>query len=146
MKSYRFTKQKSVLSDWGHAMFSDNADQVYHYGKIAYSVDHKDLTPFEEVAPLIESAIKEEIESGEAYNVFEEYEINDINAFINSFNSENIVVAAEVYDNSIWCMWLTEKILEQNNIWAIKTNDGAIVWDEEIIKRNKEMEKEYYGE
>ena len=50
-----------------------------------------------------------------------------------AFNPENIVESAEAWDSEI-VTWICERILIPKDILAVTTNDGAIVFDRDLIR------------
>lgn len=64
-----------------------------------------------------------------------EYELSiKLKDLLNSFNPADIVNSAEAWDNGELVQWIHEQILEPNNIYAVITNNGAIVFDKDLIK------------
>lgn len=135
MKSYRFTNQQNVMSDWGHAMFADDRSMVEHYGEKEYTVDHQDLVAFEAIREEMKAQLQDDIESGAAYDFFSDVELAyGVDAIVDSYNPDDIVDGAEAYDNSSFLGWLCERFLTED-IRGIKTRNGAVVFDEEIISK-----------
>lgn len=138
-KSYRFTSRDNPLSDWDSAMFADNAESVTMYGKQAWSVNHSDLIDIDDLMPIIKEELHKEFESGEIYNHFGNYAIDDddeektVNQIAESFAPKDIVETAQGYDNDEAVQWLWDKIAERRDIKGIKTPDGAFVFDTSII-------------
>lgn len=138
-KSYRFTSRDNPLSDWDSAMFADNAESVTMYGKQAWSVNHSDLIDIDDLMPIIKEELHKEFESGEIYNHFGGYAIDDddeektVNQIADSFAPKDIVETAQGYDNDEAVQWLWDKIAEPRDIKGIKTPDGAFVFDTSII-------------
>ena len=134
---YRFTNSENPMSEYRHAMFSDSEDRVEFYGRNRYLVDASKLTPFESVKPLIESAYDQDAE--EDFRMMQncgvdEFAYQDKESFVNSFNPEDIVESAEGYDNTAMNYWLYECVLEPNGIDGIRTQNGGVVYNEELVQ------------
>lgn len=140
MKTYRKTHTNNPMSDYGHAMFTDEFNKLSDgYGSICWQVDNTELINIESLMPQIKIAWINTCEVGYYYRDIN----NDIQNMIdnctleqilNSFNPVNIVTSADAYDSLLVC-WLYEYVIEPNNIYGIKTYDGAIVFNSEIIER-----------
>ncbi len=148
-KLYRFSNSNSPMSDWGHAMFSDNEGQVEHYGKNKYTVNESELTSFEDVVPLIDKAYEDD--KANDFSVMEFYGIdeniyNDKAEFLELFDPADITDAAAAYDNSATSAWLYDTVLEPNGIKGIRTQNGGVVYDDSIIERAGERWYSYPDE
>ena len=146
---YRFSNSGSPMSDWGHAMFSDNEGQVEHYGKNKYTVNESELTSFEDVVPLIDKAYEDD--KANDFSVMEFYGIdeniyNDKAEFLELFDPADITDAAAAYDNSATSAWLYDTVLEPNGIKGIRTQNGGVVYDDSIIERAGERWYSYPDE
>jgi len=158
--SYRFTNSKnnSPMSRAGYAMFADNIEDIaYSYGRQAYRVEKEKLVSVEHVQNLLKEYIENLREQEESEGIEEDSDfINNIRNdageidlekaenIIKELNPDDIVNSAELYDNEEYVSWLWENILEPNNIWGIKTEDGAIVFDADLIEEDYEASV-YYG-
>lgn len=148
-KLYRFSNSNSPMSDWGHAMFSDNEGQVEHYGKNKYTVNESELTSFEDVVPLIDKAYEDD--KANDFSMMEFYGIdeniyNDKAEFLELFDPADITDAAAAYDNSATSAWLYDTVLEPNGIKGIRTQNGGVVYDDSIIERAGERWYSYPDE
>ena len=148
-KLYRFSNSNSPMSDWGHAMFSDNEGQVEHYGKNKYTVNESELTSFEDVAPLIDKAYEDD--KANDFSMMEFYGIDeniysDKAEFLELFDPADITDAAAAYDNSATSAWLYDTVLEPNGIKGIRTQNGGVVYDDSIIERAGERWYSYPDE
>ena len=140
-KTYRqVAPGKNVMARGGYAMFCDDPQQISHYGGEdgdMYEFDISDATPIEDLEPDIEAAWNDEdIDRpngpGANRDYYADMPFEDIKE---SFNPRRIVDSAEAYDDEALTQWLWDNVLEPNSIYAIKTTDGAIVFDEELIKK-----------
>lgn len=109
MKSYRYYYSDSPMSDWGHAMFCDDKEAVKGFGDTLYIV----------------------------HNCF----LIDIRLYINAFhlteryNPKHIARDAEAWDNYELTRWFIKNMAIPQQIRGIKTRDGAVVFDQSIIKK-----------
>jgi len=145
----RWTNAKTPMSDYGHAMFaksysSDGAvNRGSKFGDTLYIYYGKGSIGFSE--------LKKEIK-----NIWNEYwDENDIkisnldylkdyspDQIIETFNPKNIVDDAEAYDNPEMLAWLWDNVLEPNDINAVITNDGAVVFDRDLIEKKPNITKQ----
>lgn len=134
---YRFSNSKNPMSEMGHAMFADSEGNVEHYGENRYVVDASKLTPFDDVKPLIEKAYDEaaadDFDPMKNFDI-DEYSYQDKEAFVDSFDPEDIIDNADGYDNPGMNAWFYEYILEPNGIAGIRTQNGGVVYDESLIQ------------
>lgn len=130
---YRCTNSDSPISQWGHAMFTDNLERVDHYGENVYTFDGNSAIHIAELEQQIVTAWNECQESGEFGQLCDEYyESLSAEEIFNTFNPDNIVNSAEGWDTEL-VVWFWEFIAEPNGIMAVLTNDGAVVFDIELI-------------
>ena len=136
--SYRFYARNDPMSRSGYAMF---ADDYYRNGEAyggdhprAFSVRESDLT---DIDSLTDKIIEARHETDEATPwELEDYENVSDDEFARLFNPDDIVDSAAAWDNEDLAIWFYNAVAEPNNIAGIKTVDGAIAFDPEIIKRN----------
>jgi hypothetical protein len=152
---YRWTHgEKSPMSDWGHAMFVDkyDIDMASGYGRNSWEFDPNkgNTTSFEEIKKDFSEYLRQYFEMGyypqDIDGWFEswiygvengEFSFEEI---VNGFNPNNIVDSAGAYDNTVG-VGLMYDFLEKRGIGAIVTNDGAIVYDENMIVRRKDLDR-----
>jgi hypothetical protein len=134
---YRYSDSQDPMSGWGHAMFVNNAEESAHYGDICYTFDGAGAINIDDLKGEIVGAWVAEKRNGLAnvpvscdslFNL-------KLKDFIAMFNPTDIVDSAAAFDSEI-ITWLWEQVLEPNNIEAIKTNNGAVVFDAELITKN----------
>ncbi|ALS22281.1 hypothetical protein [Paenibacillus naphthalenovorans] len=133
---YRFTNSNSPMSDWGHAMFAEDRYKVENYGKNEYTITSDKTVDIYDIKDLIINKWIE-CQENEYFGSLSEtgYWLTvDAEEIFESFNPTNIVDSAEGYDHDIVC-WLWEMVLEPNNIMAVRTYDGAVCFDEELIEK-----------
>lgn len=143
MKSYRNCRSVNPMSDWGHAIFADNFSSISCYGgknKTTFYVESADLVDVLDIrAEIIQQ--KEAFSPDECYFLDEEeiaeienlFSLSDDN-FFSMFNPSDIVMSAEAYDNYSLLSWLYNTVIEPMEIGGVKTADGAVTFNPEIIK------------
>lgn len=145
--SYRYTNSDSPMSDWGHAMFVDSPDASIIYGRenpYRYKVDQAKLTDIGDLREEIIEKLKEQYEDGVLPNDIQQAMDWGASAeeIADEFDPSDIVISAQGWDNGDFMMWFYDNIAEPNGIYGIKTSDGAIVFDEDMIER-EENEMQY---
>jgi hypothetical protein len=142
-KTYRYTRGEKPMSDWGHAMFADDPYQFgdpYHgiMDDRLHSVQKAQLTDIDD----IKGDIAKQWESDKASGRLENYGFSDDQLELSAddvadlFDPIDIVDSAEAYDSAEFLTWLSENVIEPKAIVGIKTQDGGIVFDESLIKRD----------
>ena len=136
--SYRFYASDDPMSRAGYAMFADDHEQngdAYGGDKPrAFSVREDDLVPVWELSEKIAEARHETDE----YTpwILEDYaELSDED-FADMFNPSDIVDSAYAWDNEELTEWFYNHVAEPNKIGGVKTSDGAIVFDKDLVRRN----------
>lgn len=139
MLYYRGTRSSNPMSNWGHAMFVDNYDNCYSGLGFEWSFDSdcsqcKNIT---DIKQLIIDAWTYDVQNGFSgdfgNNPDNDYWYTvDIDDVIESFNPIDIVDFANAWDSEL-TQWFWERIAEPNDIMAVTTSDGAIVFDEKLI-------------
>ncbi len=136
--SYRFYNGEDPMSRAGYAMFSDDPDaNGSAYGgnhPKAFSVDENALTDISDITQKIIDARHNTDEKTPW--ILEDYEGVSDEEFAKLFDPSDIVDSAAAYDDEVLTSWLWDNVLEPNNIKGIKTNDGAVAFSPDIIKRN----------
>lgn len=125
----RYTHTIDPMSDYGHAMFVDPdlEDSVMNgYGKYRHELDDSNAPHILDLKDKIESAFEE--------NGFPDKHITDPEDITQGFNPKDIVNSAEGWDNWDWVKWIYDHVLEPNDIYTVKTYDGAVTFDKNAIK------------
>lgn len=130
---YRFTGSMNPMSDWGHAMFSDDIDVVTSYGAFLHVFDGKLGISIEKLKRDIINQWEDDLKDGYIEDYYEYYSRFSGEEIYKTFNPRNIVDSAEGYDSEL-VEWLWDRVLEDMNIYAVITMDGAVVFDERLIK------------
>ena len=138
--SYRFYDSDDPMSRAGYAMFADDA---YRNGSSyggdharAFSVAEQDLTPISELESKIVEARHRSDEKTPW--VLEDYADLDDSEFAKLFDPDDIVQSADAWDNEDLVQWFAEEVVlpMDEPIAGVKTSDGAIAFDRDIIRRN----------
>lgn len=142
--------ENSPMSEWGHAMFADDLNKVQEsYGSNVWNFDAnaygERVVDIEDIKSDIWDAFIEDVDRGyylgdandEFQNLISMYENGEMtkDQFLNTFSPNDIVDSAQAYDSITGTQWLYERVLEPKGLGAIITPDGAIVFDESMIKR-----------
>nr|DAO42067.1 MAG TPA: peptidase [Caudoviricetes sp.] len=138
--SYRYTNKDSPMSDYGHAMFVDDEYSSDGYGRegdYRYKVDQSRLTDISTLQEEIAEKLQEQYDNGMLPREIEEIMDSGVSAeqLAEEFNPDDIVMSAGAWDNGDLVQWFWDNIADPNDIYGIKTNDGAIVYDENMIER-----------
>ena len=134
-KSYRLvgSGEDAVSNYTGYAMFADRPDRIYGaYGEDLYTVNHSDLENIDNLKENIEKAWNETVENGMLPSSLEYLEEMDGKEIAESFDPKDIVDSADAWDNQDLTTWAFDYGIF-DDIPGVKTRDGAIVWDPEII-------------
>jgi len=141
MKYYRFTNSDSPMSNWGHAMFSANRDKVENYGvnEFVFTSTKDNRRTIKSLKSLIIKTWKYDQKNGFTGDfgngcTDNYYYSVDATYVYNSFNPSNIVETADAWDSELY-QWFWERIAEPNEIMAVTTQNGAIVFDTGLIAK-----------
>ena len=143
-KSYRSVSSgKNPISAYtGYAMFADDANAIADvYGEDMYMVDHKNLVNIDDLKAKIAQAWDDAVENGtlpaELDAISNEY---DGEAVAQDFDPSDIVDGAGAWDNPDITTWAFDAGIFED-VAGVKTRDGAVVWDPDVIIRvNKDAE------
>ena len=132
----RFTESGSItpMCDIGYAMFV--RDDIIEDEQMSIYGPHKWIyigTPIH-IVDLFEEIMDawEECPCRDQYGHYESVSGGEIAMLA---NPNKIVETAGLWDDWDLVHWIWEHVLEPKGIFAIETNDGAIVFDEQLIKR-----------
>jgi len=131
---HRFTNSNSPMSSWGHAMLVNN-ESSQHYGQNHYTftpnTDTKNILDLKSLIIAAWDNCKEDEDFGD---LMDNYYISlDSEDVFDSFNPSDIVDSAQGWDCELM-VWFWQFIAEPNGIMSIITDNGAIVWDDTLIK------------
>lgn len=142
--SYRGYTSGSPMPSVGYAMFTDDPGRAYYdshggsaSGRQMYSVDKSVLTDVSELSPRVSAALQEAIDNRELPPELEYlYNIDGAADSISSeMNPADIVDGAGFWDNADLVSWVFENTDIFDGIVGVKTEDGAVVFDEAAIRR-----------
>ncbi len=156
---YRYTNSDTrVMSEWGYAMFGNDKERVggMLYGGHAWEFDANSSNGVYDILDLekeTRSAWEKTIRDFEENGYYIGANGEDLTDFINQIkdegksfddvfsylNPKDIVDSAEAWDSDLG-IWFYANVAEPNGVLAVVTNDGAIVWDESLIKRVSEYD------
>ena len=127
----RYSRSGNGMSEWGHAMFADDPESVEGYGGDNgqwFTVNNEKLTDIK--------TLKDQIIEARHNTELPDY-LSDLSddEFAEMFDPDDIVDSAEAWDNDDLTPWFYENVAEPNDIGGIKTKDGAIVFNEELIEK-----------
>lgn len=129
---HRFTNGGPMNKNVGHAMFADgDPERVEHYGRNYHSFDPQDLPD----AAVIDSdngrfvdALRSALENSGDWSE------KEIDSLLDEASPDDIVDTAGLWDDQDLVSLVWEKVMEPNGWLAVKTPDGAIVFDESAIR------------
>ena len=144
-RSWRVADSEGPMSKLGHAMFTDNPKEwidvprnLDERSDRVYSVDINKLTDINEIRDLIIKKWNDDrADDFSEYRYIMPKALSDIDgeSIYEEFDPKDIVDSARAYDDEDLNAWLYERVLEPNGIYGVKTSDGAIVYDEDMIDR-----------
>lgn len=147
---HRYThSSNNPMSDWGHAMFADSVDKVnyhHHYGHNAWVFEPTANTAhIDDLADEVKAAWVSELDKYAECGCYSSdcgdditYWLDeglDADELVSLLNPDSIVNTAAAWDCDLG-IWFFSKVAEKHNLDAVLTNDGAIVWNAETIKRD----------
>lgn len=129
---YRFTSKTTPMSDYGHAMFVESRESVeYGYGENEWVYDGNEATNIESIKDIIINKWEESNSFGLIPYHLESLTGEEAYTF---FNPDDIVMSAEAWDDGEALEWFCDNIAIPMDIKSVITNDGAIVFDSDLIK------------
>lgn len=132
---YRHTNSNNPMSDWGHAMFTENQEASEGYGRIEFTLDSAKTVSVYSLENTIRNVWEYSQENDDFGSMADEYYKKlSADEVFESFCPENIIVSAAGYDCDL-VIWLWEKVCEPNGIMAIRTQDGAVCFDDTLIEK-----------
>lgn len=136
MQTYhRYTNSNNPMSLWGHAMLVDNNESSDHYGRNHYIfIPDSNTKHITSLKPLIIDAWNQCKEDEDFGDLTDNYYISlaAIDVY-DSFNPSDIVDSAQAWDTELM-VWFYNFIAVPNDITSVITDNGAIVWDEDLIR------------
>ncbi|MDR1367242.1 MAG: hypothetical protein LBJ76_00800 [Candidatus Accumulibacter sp.] len=137
---YRRHHSGDGMSEWGHAMMSDEEERVGHYGPKLFIAELDGNYVGDELRETIIEAWRKSEEEGnapEGYGPEDSDELSD-EEIIDLFNPEDIVDSAAGFDNGELAEWFYRNVVEPNDLTYVTTYDGAVVFDPALLERVQE--------
>lgn len=132
--SYRRYDESSPMSRAGYAMMADDPYSVETYGEKLVAVRQSELRPISEFQDQIAEAWERDKENGALpYGLEAEHADMSGEEVAAAFDPEDIVMSADAWDNEDMVMWAYENVFD--GVPGVKTSDGAIVFDENLLHR-----------
>lgn len=132
--SYRRYDESSPMSRAGYAMMADDPYSVETYGEKLVAVRQSELRPISEFQDKIAEAWERDKENGELpYGLEAEHADMSGEEVAAAFDPEDIVMSADAWDNEDMVMWAYENVFD--GVPGVKTRDGAIVFDQNLLHR-----------
>jgi hypothetical protein len=125
---YRMASSKNPMSDWGHAMFANSMANISNnYGDTLYTFDGYESIKIEDLSDVIIEAHRNNPLTNNGWEISED-------EIVAIFNPDDIVNGAGGWDDGDAFTWFWENVGDKLDLKAVLTNDGAIVFDESLIK------------
>ncbi len=139
----RWAGSSSPMSRAGYAMFAESSthDRVVgrgsKFGNTLYIYYGKDAVHVDDIRKNIIKAWNEDVETDDIPSGMQTAIMDGITAedIADSFNPVDIVESADSFDDEEMTSWLYNRVLEPSGIEAVITNDGAIVFNKDLIER-----------
>lgn len=128
---YRRSVSTNPMSDWGHAMFAENQDSILSYGENEFTYNGEHGVELSSLHDIIVSEWEKAQENFMCPVGFDDIEAEEI---YSEFNPEDIVMSAGAWDCAELIAWFCDNIAIPNDIQAVITCDGAIVFDSSLIQ------------
>ena len=145
--SYRYvSKGENPISEYaGYAMFADDEGMVSSgiYGEDAYTVSHDELTSIDDLKDTIAAAWDKTVENGnEPASLWNLAELPG-EEVAELFDPADIVDSAEAWDEPDLISWAFEYGVFDDVPNGVKTQDGAVVWNADVIEKKKNAGERY---
>lgn len=133
---FRRTSGPNPDNGTGHMMFAKDKESIGHYGKTLHTFN--DATPASAAVTVDASDRKfmadvmRALRSDE--DVIAEYGRGAIKNLAREANPSSIVDSAGLWDNLDLTKKVWDRVLEPKGIYAVKTSDGAVVFDPSLVK------------
>lgn len=132
--SYRgYTEDSAIPNSIGYAMFADDPHAIANYGDKFSAVFHGDLAPIDDFKDAIARAWERDKAKYLLPPEFEVFSDRSGAEMANHFDPVDIVDGADAWDTPELITWaFSHGIFDE--VGGVKTSDGAIVWDESLIR------------
>jgi len=131
---YRHSHNQGGSNDVPWQMFADKEDNIMGYGKHRFTATNTkgNIISAQDLIPDIKKFIDTRPDI-----------IDDLQATSEQISKEanpkNIVDTAELWDNQDLVQEIYDNVLEPKGIDAVETNDGLIVFNPKLIKKERDM-------
>lgn len=134
---HRYTSKDTPMSDWGHAMLAEDQDNVRHYGPHHYTYDGSGAVDIRDLEQSVRAAWAAcQVDGFDAISdcstIDDYYQGLTADEVVDALNPADIVNSAGGWDCdlAVWAWWY---VLEPAGVWAVTTQDGAIVFDQGML-------------
>ena len=132
--SYRgYTEDSAIPNSIGYAMFADDPHAIANYGDKFSAVFHGDLAPIDDFKDAIARAWERDKAKYLLPPELEVFSDRSGAEMADHFDPADIVDGADAWDTPELITWaFSHGIFDE--VGGVKTSDGAIVWDESLIR------------
>ena len=132
--SYRgYTEDSAIPNSIGYAMFADDPHAIANYGDKFSAVFHGDLAPIDDFKDAIARAWERDKAKYLLPPELEVFSDRSGAEMADHFNPADIVDGADAWDTPELITWaFSHGIFDE--VGGVKTSDGAIVWDDSLIR------------
>ena len=132
--SYRgYTEDSAIPNSIGYAMFADDPHAIANYGDKFSAVFHGDLAPIDDFKDAIARAWERDKAKYLLPPELEVFSDRSGAEMADHFDPADIVDGADAWDTPELITWaFSHGIFDE--VGGVKTSDGAIVWDDSVIR------------
>lgn len=132
--SYRgYTEDSAIPNSIGYAMFADDPHAIANYGDKFSAVFHGDLAPIDDFKDAIARAWERDKAKYLLPPELEVFSDRSGAEMADHFDPADIVDGADAWDTPELITWaFSHGIFDE--VGGVKTSDGAIVWDDSLIR------------
>ena len=132
--SYRgYTEDSAIPNSIGYAMFADDPHAIANYGDKFSAVFHGDLAPIDDFKDAIARAWERDKAKYLLPSELEVFSDRSGAEMADHFDPADIVDGADAWDMPELITWaFSHGIFDE--VGGVKTSDGAIVWDDSLIR------------
>lgn len=135
MRFHRYTAGDDPL-EFGYGMFARNQDSVRHYGSKHWEADLSQLGPGE-IADASDPALRADMVKALRKQRDRLSHEGPVAPLVRESNPERIVNSAGMWDDLDATAIIWEEVLEPRGIRAVVTEDGALIFDPQLISSAK---------
>ena len=132
--SYRgYTEDSAIPNSIGYAMFADDPHAIANYGDKFSAVFHGDLAPIDDFKDAIARAWERDKAKYLLPSELEVFSDRSGAEMADHFDPADIVDGADAWDMPELITWAFQHGIF-DEVGGVKTSDGAIVWDDSLIR------------